>query len=262
MTTPKGETSGPAKPKVAHASGRVRRPPPAAQGPNRDGAAAGAEVPASKAADAAADTKVGDAVAHIVKLGYDVIAENIQQGREAAERFSKGKYNIREAPGDLEVAAQRMLHLARELSTTTFDVCERLLKEVAAPKAPADRASTVPPFKAPVQRQTAKPSPADAGVMKVTVQFEGAPKGIAHTTSLERPRRPAAANEVVAQPLTLAEGSGPTIADVTFKTDISIEGIVALVRVPGDHPHGVYSGLVRVKGDPIPLGVLTIELPK
>ena len=49
----------------------------------------------------APDPKVSDAVAHAVKMGYDVITENIRQGREAAERFRQGEYSVREVPGDL-----------------------------------------------------------------------------------------------------------------------------------------------------------------
>lgn len=261
MTIRKRDTDGPEKPKAASAT-RVRRPPPDAAGPNRSSMARSRQGTGTKTSEAAAEGTVSDAVARVVKVGYDVIAENIQQGREAAERFSKGKYRIGEAPGDLEVAAQRLLHLARELSTTTFDVCERLLKEVAVQRPPADRAGAVPPFKSPAPPRPAKPPPADTGMMKVTVQFQGAPKAIAHTKSLERPRRPAAADDVMTQPLAASGGDAPSITGVTFKTDVSIEGIVALISVPEGQPHGVYSGLVRVKGDPIPLGVLTIELPK
>ena len=85
---------------------------------------------------------------------------------------------------------------------------------------------------------------------------------IVHTASLERPRRPAAAADVTVDPLAPSEGDAKAIVGVTFTTDVSIGGIVALVSLPEGQPGGVYSGLVRVKGDPIPLGVLTSELPK
>src|SRR5687768_6526585 len=119
MTIPEDRAGDPEQKATAE---RVRRPAPAAAGPRRARTAAATEPPTSTPPGPGPDAKVGDAVAQAVKLGYDVIAENIRQGREAAERFSKGKYNIREAPGDLEVAAQRLLQLSRELSTTTFDV--------------------------------------------------------------------------------------------------------------------------------------------
>lgn len=261
MTIRNRDTDGPGRPQAAPAA-RVRRPQPDAAGPIRSRNSASPPGVSSKTSEAATDDKVSDAVAHAVKVGYDVIAENIRQGREAAERFSKGKYKIGEAPGDLQVAAQRLLHLARELSTTTFDVCERLLSEVATQSPATDRAATVPPFKAPGPPQPLKPQAPDTGLMKVTVQFQGAAKAIAHTASLERPRRPAAPADITAAPLAPSEGAADPIPGVTFTTDVSIGGIVALVNVPEGQPHGVYSGIVRVKGDPVPLGVFTIELTK
>lgn len=261
MTIRDAETGGPDNPTRPTASERVRRPPTDATGPNRAGRSGTRGESGPTSAQAPADASVSDAVAQVVKLGYDVIAENIQLGRQAAERFSKGKYNIREAPGDLEVAAQRLLRLARELSTTTFDVCERLLKEIAAQTPPAERPPP-PPFRSPSPPKVPEPSPSSAPMMRVTVEFEGAAKAVAHTASLERPRRPTAAGDVVAQALSPSDGDSDPIVGVTFRTDVSIEGIIATVSIPAGQPAGVYSGIVRVKGDPLPLGVLTIELPK
>jgi hypothetical protein len=262
MTTRKGSAGD-----RGRGSGRARRPEPARDRPKRtSAAAAAAKEPAE--ADLPVDLEISAAVAHVVKLGYDVIAENIQQGREAAARFRQGKYRLGEAPGEIEVAVQRLLSLARELSTTTFDVCDRLVSELASQKPARDRARHVPPFRDPApatpSAKPAKPaaSLADSDMMKVTVLFEGAPKARAHTASLSRPRKPAAPADVSAQPLAASGGTGKPIAGVVFEADVSIGGIIARVRVPKGQPKGFYSGLVHVKGDPIPLGVLTVELPE
>jgi hypothetical protein len=256
----------------AEADGRVRRPEPARRGPIRASPPSAADPAKPKAhapkAQPAQDPKVSDAVAHAVKMGYDVITENIRQGREAAQRFRQGEYSLGDAPGDLEVAALRLLHLARELSTTTFDVCERLLKELGAQQPPRDRTPHVPGFRAaapaaaPTPAKAASPTPPDAGAMKVTVRFEGASKAIAHTYSLTRPRQPTAATDVSAAALAPAGRGGAPIAGVRFEMDASVEGIVAVVNVPKGQAHGFYSGLVHARGDPIPLGVLTIEIAK
>jgi hypothetical protein len=261
MTTLKSAAGDPGK-----GSERVKRPAPQRDGPKRAATAAGAG--ASKPAEPPVDLEISAAVAHVVKLGYDVIAENIQQGREAASRFRQGTYRLRETPGEIEVAAQRLLSLARELSTTAFDVGDRLVKELAAQKPPRDRASSVPRFREPASgTPSAKPvktapSPADTGMMQVTVLFDGAPKAKAHTATLTRPRRAAAPADVTAQPLAASEPGGPPITGVSFEADMSIEGIIARVPIPRGQPKGFYSGLVYVRGDPLPLGVLTIELPE
>lgn len=276
MTIRKGKASdaGAISP-GAGADGRVRRPAAAGRAPNRTSAAGGSSAanqakskdPAPEA-KTAKDPRVSDAVAHAVKMGYDVISENIRQGREAAERFRQGEYRLGDAPGDLEVAAQRLLHLARELSTTTFDVCERLLRELGAQQPPQDRTASVPKFREAAPAATAAPvaaaslPPPDTPTMQVTVRFEGASKAIAHTVSLARPRLPTAASSVSTAPLAPSGARGAPIAGVRFEMDASVEGIVAVVPIPKGQAQGFYSGLVHAKGDPIPLGVLTIELPK
>jgi len=261
MTTRKGSAGDPGQDPE-----RAKRPDPDRDGPNRTSTGAAAS---KRPDELPVDLEVSEAVAHVVKLGYDVIAENIQQGREAAARFRHGKYRLRETPHEIEVAAQRLLSLARELSTTTFDVCDRLLRELAAQKPPPDRGKSVPAFydqksAAPSAKPAnSAPAAADPSIMKVTVLFEGAPKAKAHTASLTRPRKPAAPADITAQPLAAAsDPGGKPIASVMFAADMSFDGIVARVSVPKGQAKGFYSGLVHVKGDPIPLGVLTIELPE
>ncbi len=251
--------------------GRVRRPMAGAgRGPNRASAAAAASPAKTTAAAAKAktsnDPKVSDAVAHAVKMGYDVITENIRQGREAAEKFRQGEYRLRDAPGDLEVASLRLLRLARELSTTTFDVCERLLKELGEQRPPQDRTAEVPKFRDTIPFATLQPSqsasaaPQGPPSLKVTVRFEGAPKALAHTEALIRPRLPTAASGITAAPLAPSGGQGAPITGVRFEMDASVDGIVAIVSVPKGQAPGVYSGIVHAQVDPLPLGLLTIEL--
>jgi hypothetical protein len=272
MTIRKGKAGGVGRPSPgAEADGRVRRPEGTGRAPNR--ASARATDPAkpkdpATTTKAPSEPKVSEAVAHAVKLGYDVIAQNMRQGREAAERFRHGEYKLKDAPGDLEIASLRLLQLARELSTTTLDVCERLVKELAAQRPPSDRTESVPAFREaaaaanPAPVRTTGPSAPAQPMMKVTVRFEGAPKAVAHTDSLTRPRLPTAASDISGAPLAPSSGRAAAITGVRFDMDASVEGIVAVVTVPKGQAHGFYSGLVHAKGEPIPLGVLTVELPK
>lgn len=274
MTIRKGKASEPrASGMAGEPDARPTRPKPERSGPNR--ARLAADRPSDRApegptpelpsTDEAPEPTISEAVAHAVRTGYDVIAENIQQGRVAAQRFRQGEYNIREVPGDLETAALRLIQLARELSTTTFDVCERLLKEVGANAPAKDRATEAPPFRtaAPPASQPsteAVAKSADAGSMKLTIRFEGR-TAQAHTLTLARPRLPTAAIDITAGPLASRRAGSPPITAVKFEVDVAIEGIVALITLPVDQPPGIYSGLVHAKGDDIPLGVLTIEIP-
>lgn len=265
MTIPEGTSGGRgASRTAAEAEARVSRPEPGRLGPKRAKTGKKGKDP-TKDADPASgspqDQTVSDSVAHAVKVGYDVIAENIRQGREAAARFRQGEYNVREVPGDLQVMALRLVQLARELSKTTLDVCERLLKEVGA--SPEDRTAEVPPFRtaAPAAEKPSAPA-ADAGVMKVTIRFTGGGKGLARTATLSRPRHPTAPGHISVTPLSRRAAGAKPIGGVNFETDMSVEGIVAVINIPKRQEPGIYSGLVHARGDEVPLGVLTIEVPK
>jgi hypothetical protein len=255
MTTPKRTSGGQgASGKAAEAKPHMARPEPPRDRPNKTGKK-------GKDANAPPDHTVSESVSHAVKVGYDVIAENIRQGREAAARFRQGEYNVREVPGDLQDMALRLITLARELSKTTLDVCERLLKEVA--DSPEDRTKKVAPFPnaVPSAQKPSAPS-ADTGVMKVTIRFTGGGKGIARTATLSRPRRPTAPDQISVTPLSRRAAGAKPIGGVSFETDMSVEGIVAVVNIPKKQEPGIYSGQVYAKGDEVPLGVLTIEVPK
>src|SRR5690348_11606259 len=101
------------------AAARVRRAKPARSEPIRSGSVASGAY--SGAAAPPPDPSIRESVAQSVRMGYDVIAENIRQGREAAAKFRQGEYNIRDVPHDAEMMISRVIHLARELSTTTFE---------------------------------------------------------------------------------------------------------------------------------------------
>ena len=241
MTTPEGSSKA--------AEERVRRPRPQREGPKR--AATGA-LPRE------AEASINESVAHAVRTGYDVIAENIRQGREAAAKFRQGEYNIRDVPGDLETVLLRLIHLAREVSTTTFDVCERLLKEVGGDKPPPPSTAGVPPFPSPSAKPAAPRPEVAPGRMKLTARFVGTAKAVAITEALDRPRRPTTPKDLAATPLTSRQGA--TIPGVTFETDMSVEGLIAVITIPKDQAVGVYSGLVHAANDEVPLGVLTVEI--
>lgn len=254
MTTRKGRAPASTPQDSEAADGRIRRPKPERTGPNR---AAG--VSAANSGAASQDGSVSESVAQAVRMGYDVIAENIRQGREAAARFRQGDYNVRDVPGDLEAVLLRLIGLAREVSTTTLDLCERLLKEMGPSRQPpAGGDPPVPPFPSPEPEP--KPSPAQPGPprMKLTVRFTGTAKAKAITETLDRPRRPTRPEDLFASPL--RSRAGAEITDVRFEIDVSVEGLVAVVAVPQALPAGIYAGMVQARDDEVPLGVLTVEV--
>jgi len=266
MTTPKdtrrGAKTGAGK---SPPRGRVRRAPPERPAPIRASAGGGG---ARAQAPPSAGSPINEQIAQAVRAGYDVIAENIQQGRDAAERFRQGDYNIRDVPDDVQTVLQRLLQLARELSTTTFDVCDRLVTEMRSNPLVAQKTGDTPPFRnasAPARpaRPPAAPPPASPGPaqMDLAVRFEGGVSGLARTTCISRPSQPTAPQDLAATPLASRDPKGPVITQVRFEMDISAGGLIAVVTPPAGAPAGVYSGLVRAPHDDVPLGVLAVEIP-
>ena len=248
MTIPDGE-----------AEARVRREKPARAGPIRSGSFPSGRQPAG-AGETPQDPSVAESVAQSVRMGYDVIAENIKQGREAAAKFRQGEYNIRDVPHDAEMIISRFIHLARELSTTTFEVLEKVLGEIATLQ-PPNGGADMPPFRAAgVAKAAQATETAESGRMKLLVEFAGDAKAVSRTATLDRPRTPAAPNDLFATPLASPEVARPSISDVKFEMRVGVDGVIATVTVSGPLPAGVYSGLVYVRGDEVPLGVLSVEI--
>jgi hypothetical protein len=227
MTTPE-ESASP--------SAQEETPPEV--GPNEEAGRVSLNKTAREKALRATDRKITESVAQAVSQAYVVVSDNIKQGREAAQKFSQGTYNISAVPNDVNALATRMLGLARVLTTTTLDAAERLLKEMRTPGV-------------------------DSSMMAVRLRVEGVGKDKIkeHPTHLTRPSEPTDHAKLRAEPLTTPSG-GHSIEDVTFSACASVEGTVATIVIPEDQPPGVYSGRVYAPGADAPLGLLTIEVVK
>lgn len=131
-------------PKAAKAAGEAAKP----NYPPPDPGAPGAHKDPPRRETA--QTAIDEAVAQAVKSGYDVLQQTIAQGRHAAEHFRQGEYNFRDVPGDVQNVALRMLDLARQLSVTTIDLCEQLVRQIpttGGPPPPGEVAAQNPAFR-------------------------------------------------------------------------------------------------------------------
>lgn len=267
MTTPDGTPPTPE---------RVTRPEPARTGPDRSGSAPASPAPGTSGTPPLPqdgdELLMNNAVASSVKTAYDVLSSTIEQGRKSAEQFRVGAYNVRDVPDDVRQLAAQLLNLARQLSTSTFDICEALLRQTGGAAVPPPPGSTVvPPFQPvrPIGGVAPAPSPAPATpaaqaaapAMRLSVRFVGADAGIAHTTSLARPTVPTAPSDVTSAPLAPRGGDAAPLSGVTFAADLADGGLIATVTVPAGQPAGTYAGPVYGAGQPLPLGLLVVELP-
>jgi len=286
MTIPKVRGPAPSdKPKsdVTPSKKRITRPKPEADGPNRGGWASGpAPADAGSARDESrpdAGAPVSEAIANTVKLAYSVIGQNVEQGRRAASKFRQGEYNIRDVPSDVNALATRLLNLTRELSTTTFDILERLLKDPQMlgalqrgtdnPKGSEFRAPGAPPFyptpgSAPNGQgpPSAPSSPSSQPTsaqetLALSCAFTGARRAATRAASLTRPDQPTV---LALSTLTSLDGSLPPIGGVRFSAAPDGSGIVANVPIPDGQPAGLYSGVICAEDTQKALGLLTIEV--
>jgi hypothetical protein len=156
-----------------------------------------------------------------------------------------------------------MIDLARDLSTTTFDVVERLLKEARGPETPnkAPAFHPNPPASGPDGSAEPKAQPAPAiHLMRVNCCFTGKRRAIVRSAALTRPLAPIFPEEhLTAEPLKSTIG-GPSITDVTFEADKSGGGLIITIAAADDQPAGVYAGLVYAPHQDWPLGVLAVEV--
>ncbi|WP_338468461.1 hypothetical protein RXV95_07895 [Novosphingobium sp. ZN18A2] len=276
---------------------RPKRHRPERAGPDRSGASSA--VPPSGHGDASHDdhhhhhgghyqagqgesassVHIDEAVAEAVRTGYDVLSETISQGRRAAEMFRQGNFSIREVPSDIEALARRLLDLARQLSTTTFDICEQLLSQAAhasGPPPPGDTAATVPNFRElkPTLAKQSGPAPPgptarhshpehhahDTRKLPLAFRFDGNDKVKALVDTIDRPLKPTGAWEISAMPLMRQDSGERPLDDVKFEADLSAGGLVVTINVPDNQPSGVYSGMVVAESQDIPLGFLVVQV--
>lgn len=244
---------------------RVRRPMAARTGPIRSDASRPPPPtsPPPTSPPPAADVPISESVARTVQKGYDVVAENIRQGRRAAAHFRQGEYNIRDVPNDVEVLARRMLDLARDLTTTTFDVVEKLLKDAhvgdrapQAPKAPPFRATPAASGrKAPGPAQS---EPAAGAELPVICTFVGKRKAVVRSSLLARPTQPVLPDRQISIDALKSSDGKTVITGISFAADGA--GLRITIPIAPDQPAGTYAGLVSAEGSPWALGVLAIEV--
>ena len=132
----------------AKATAERAEPPPSPQ--------PAAQPDADSTEDAVEQAAVHQIVADAVRLGYDVVGENLRLGRIAADRFSAGQYGAREAKHDVAQLGKRVVQLSRDLSTVWFDLLGAVLRdpnlrEALRPRDTPERPGGSPPPRVPVR---------------------------------------------------------------------------------------------------------------
>ncbi|MFN7399230.1 MAG: hypothetical protein ACK5SX_09280 [Sandaracinobacter sp.] len=223
------------------AAGRATRPVAERTDPIRDGFTLGGLGGGGE--------DVGKGVVEAVRAGYEVIGENLRQGRLAAERMAAGRYELSDTPEELSVLGNRLVALGRELSTVWFDLVGAVLRDPALKDALRPLGTTVA-----APRHAA--ATAKAGPM-LTIAFTGPDRARARPVPMTVAERPASLVTAGFHPL---RQGPPPLTRVRFTSAGDGEGIVAIVELPEDQPGGRYTGTVCDAASGEPVAAVTIEI--
>ena len=238
---------------------RLRRDDPARTGPIRnfsnlyrpsdswDLGEAGGQAAAVGESGAAT---YGDAVAHGVELGYQVIQEQIAQGQRIAEQLSSQSYSSGAMAGDLREITDRAWRYLTDLGAlwvdflTSMAVDGEFLRKLLG-------ALTNQTNGAPAAGAAAS---TNGGV------------GVLIDIACDRPTRVSLdlrphcdSTTLLCQALRALDAEKPPITEVTFER--AADGALSLrVRVPDGHPVGVYFGAVIDPATVQPRGTLSVSV--
>ncbi len=212
----------------------------------------------------APDAAVDEVVAHAVRVGYQVIGENIRQGRVAADRLRAGDYSMRELPDELGQLSRRLLQLTRDLSTTAFDLFGAILRDPGLrsaverydPPPRAGRAAASGPALGAVAAGVTGASQVTRQ-LPLTYNLKGNKQAVATATTLRNPEQPTLLS---ATGLSSLNHSLPPLRNVSFAAAADGYGVVATIDIPEDQPPGIYSGVVCAVNTHEPLGTLTVQV--
>lgn len=233
-------------------SERMSRPNPKRDAPHR-GMPPGSEPYSSQAPISDAD--VSEVIAHAVRVGYQVIGENIQQGKAAADRMTTGDFAVGDVPGELTQLSLRLLQLTRELSTTAFDLIGAAIRDPNLQTAVRGLSQAVPA--AMGAATSSVPRAPRGGSVPLTVTIVSDRHVVAEPTTLRHPEQ---ATSLTVAALASPNAALPTIRNVSFAPSADGKGLAATIVVPHEQPAGTYSGVVSDSKTHQALGMITVQV--
>jgi hypothetical protein len=233
----------------------VRRPEPKRDGPQRGfpplrprplGAAArpSGPTPAAPTGGKTVDQVVADAV----RRGYEVVEENIRQGRHAAERLRLGTYRSGEIPGEMSAVVNRLVRLGAELSTAWFQMIAAVMRDPQLAAAFEDVGLARPPSGRPPHR-TVTP--------RITHQILGS--RTCHVSYNVSPLSTPAIPMIL--DLVCSETPQAPPVKVAVRGDPDSGALVLHIGVTDTHPAGTYRGNVIDRNTRKRIGTVELRIP-
>lgn len=240
---------------------REVRPEAAQTEPRRDGWAGGSPAAAPEDQDrseAAHEVDVGHVVADAVRIGYEVIGDNLRQGRAAADKFSAGVYYLDDVPKDLKLLGRRLVKVSQEMGTLWFDLAAAVLRDPGL----RDALAPQPVAKAKYGHKGHGASGGGAGLaaqghVTLTCAFDSPLPCRANPVTVPALKAP---QHLVMESLEADAGRAPPITGVRILSGGSADMATVLITVPAKQPAGVYVGVVRESAGGVKLATLRVEV--
>jgi hypothetical protein len=175
---------------------------------------------------------VEDAITKAVNLGYRVIDENLQHGRQAAKRIREGVYRSTDMENDIRAVVDRALRVTKEAASAWLDILSAPTWEAVL----KGRANQGPWFSVMVQSRRQ-----------------------VHVTLDLHPASPKFVPVVFA--LRATELEQPAPIEVKFISSAGGERAVLAITVPDEVAPGTYTGFIVDTVTHQPGGTLYVRIP-
>jgi hypothetical protein len=188
---------------------------------------------------------VEEVVSEAVRKGYEVVEENLRQGRQAAQRLRLGTYKSSEIRGELGSFGNRLLQLGMELGATWVQLVAAIVRDPQLRFAFEEAGQETPGTAATVQPV----SPPIAYRVRCSREVE-------HSLALHPLHRPMV--PTVAGLYSLDADVSIPPGRVTFRREG--DSLVVHINVPDDLPAGTYNGAVIDRDTQEPIGTLRLRI--
>lgn len=213
-------------------------------------------TPTSPHTHADTHAEISKLVSDAVREGYDVINENLRQGRAAADAHSRNKYRLEDATQDLSKLSKRMMGLSRELGTTLFDLLAAVVRDPMLHAALQGSKTHDGPTDNP--HQPTPPVPTPVGPVPILVEFTGSPNSTGTATPLPPQVKPPFPKVTALDPVNPTDARSPLTRVGFGKTPQG--GLRVVVDIPAGQSPGSYEGQIVDRASGVTLSVLTVEV--
>jgi hypothetical protein len=198
-------------------------------------------------------------IADAVKLGYQIIEEQIEQGKKVASQLSASSYSANSLGGDTADFLGRLLRFYSDIGSTCFEFIETLSRSVPGVSAARSRpGNTMQQSSASFDGMARPERPAKNadGAADVAMEIASAvPVRVALNVAQTAMHRRLGVHGLFA-----LNSSIPPLQDVEFRREGFADAPTLVVRIPDGQPAGTYTGAVIDFENNEALGTVTVHI--